>query len=271
MIGNTTHQAGRVAIRGLGARTCSPNHQALFWENPRDPTLIAYEFRLLVPSGVHSRWHSLAIEHLPCRDWEIHSVLIYHNLQNPWDLTFELRGVNAERHGDPAASIHLAAVYEVEYPKAMWQSQAPGGNRPYLAVGIEGDNGESPESMQDISASIYRLSMKGDQSWEEALSRTTGRGARLRREGESWVEPPANLRRRSFDYLHPSSLPSKSHSPEHILGGTLKTREWDLRVHAEDSERVWFIVRDAQTWERGYELSRLPLHEVPNVAFPYDS
>ena len=265
------HQEGRVAIRGLGARTCGSNLQALFWENPQDATLTAYEFRLALPSGAVSPWHSLAVDRLPCQDWKTHSVLIHHNLDDPWDLRMELRGVNGVHHGDPQVSIHLAAMHEVEYTSEMWESQDPRRSRPRLAMGIEDENGQVTGAMRDMSAGTLSLKIKEDQSLEEAQSKATSRGARYRRQGEDWVELSAKARRGSFEYVRPSSLPSTSYVPEDLLGGKLESREWDLRVHVASSGEVWFIVRDNRTWGKGYDLRDLPLHEVPNVAFPYDS
>lgn len=265
-----SHQDGRVSIRGLGARTCGPNHQALFWENPQDATLIAYEFRLMLPNGEVSRWHSLAADQLPCRDWNTHSVVIHHNLDSPWELGVELRGVNAVHHGDPAVSIHLAAMHEVEYMKHRWKSRDPRGGRSYLAIGLENEDGRTPAAMRDVSAGVLSLKIKEDQSIEEAQSKATSRGTRYRREGGDWQVPSAHVRRRSFDHLRPSSLPSASYGPEGVLGDTLESRDWDLRVHAEGSGEVWFLVREDRTWEKGYALRDLPLHGVPDVSFPYD-
>lgn len=266
-----SYQEGRVSIRGLGARTCGPNHQALLWENPQDATLIAYEFRLVLPKGVASPWHSLAVDHLPCRDWNTHSVVIHHNLYNPWELEVELRGVNASHHGDPPASIHLAAMYEVEYQKHRWESRDPQGGRSYLAVGLDSGDGRTSGAMRNMSAGMLSLKIKGDKSIEEAQSQATSRGTRYRRQGEDWQVPSATSRRRSFEHLRPSSLPSKSYAPDDVLGNTVRSRDWDLRVHAEGSEAVWFLVREDRTWEKGYELRDLPLGGVPSVSFPYDS
>ena len=265
-----SHQDERVAIRGLGARTCGPNLQALLWENPQDPTLIAYEFRIVLPSGLASPWHSLAVDQLPCKDWETHSVLIHHDLDNPWDLTVELRGVNAVHHGDPQVSIHLAATYEVEYTKPMWQNRDPRGNRSCFAVGLEDESGQTSGAMRDMSSSIHRLSMKENQSLKEAQSKATARGARYRQEGGVWIVPSATARRRSFDLVRPSSLPSNSHSPDDVFGGRLQGRDWDLSVHVEDSEEVWFVAHEDRIWERGYELQRSPLRKVPKMASASD-
>lgn len=266
-----SHQEGRVSIKGLGARTCGPNHQALLWENPQDATLIAYEFRLVLPNGVASPWHSLAVDQLPCRDWNTHSVVIHHNLDNPWELGVELRGVNAAHHGDPPVSIHLAAMYEVEYQRHRWETRDPRGGRSYLAVGLDNEDGRTSGAMRDMSAGMLSLKIKEDQSIEEVQSQSTSRGTRYRRQGEDWQVPSANSRRRSFEHLRPSSLPSKSYAPGDVLGKTLRSRDWDLRVHAEGSEAVWFLVREDRTWEKGYEVRNLPLRGVPGVAFPYDS
>ena len=263
-----SHQDERVAIRGLGARTCAPNLQALLWENPQDQTLIAYEFRIVLPSGKVSPWHSIAVDQLPCKDWETHSVLIHHDLDNPWDLMVELRGVNAVHHGDPQVSIHLAATYEVEYTKPMWQSRDPRGIRSYFAIGLEDEDGQTTGAMRDMSSSIHRLSMKEDQSLEEAQFKATGRGARYRRDGGDWKAPSATARRRSFDHVRPSSHPSTSHSADDVLGGRLQSRDWDLSVHVEDSEVVWFVAQEDRIWERGYELQRVPLRTVPKLASP---
>ena len=260
-----------MSIRGLGARTCGPNLQALFWENPQDATLVAYEFRIVLPSGVASPWHSLAMDQLPCQDWKTHSVLIHHNVDSPWDLSVELRGVNAVHHGDPQVSIHLAASHEVEYMRPMWQSQDPGSGRSHLAIGLEDADGQTTGAMRDISAGMLSLTIKEDQSLEEAQSRATRRGARYRLQGEDWTVPSAKARRRSFDHVRPRSLPSTSYAPDDVLGGRLESREWDLRVHADGSGEVWLIVRADRTRGKGYELCGLPLHEVPNVSFPYDS
>ena len=260
-----------MSIRRLGARTCGPNLQALFWENPQDATLVAYEFRTVLPNGVASPWHSLAVDQLPCQDWKTHSILIHHNLDDPWDLRFELRGVNDVHHGDPQVSIHLAATYEVEYTRPMWQSRDPRGGRPRLAIGLEDENGQVTGAMRDMSAGTLNLKIKEDQSLEEAQSKATRRGARYRRQGGDWRVPSAKVRRRSFDPVRPSSLPSTSHAPEDLLGGILESREWDLRVHVDSSGEVWFIVREDRTWAKGYELGGRPLHEVSNVSFPYDS
>ena len=264
-----SHQKGRVSIRGLGARTCGPHHQALFWENPQDATLIAYEFRVVLPNGIASPWHSLAADGLPCREWNTHSVLIHHNLDSPWELGVELRGVNAVHHGDPPVSIHLAAMHEVEYTRHRWESRDPRGGRSYIAVGLESEDGPTSGAMRDISAGMLSLKIKEDQSIEEAQSKAISRGTRYRRQGEDWQVPSANARRRSFDHLHPSSLPSESYAPDGVLGETLKSRDWDLRVHAEGSE-AWFLVRADRTWEKGYDLRDLPLQGIPDVSFPYD-
>ena len=266
-----SHHEDRVSIRGLGARTCRSDLQALFWENPQDATLVAYEFRILLPNGVASPWHSLALDQLPCQDWDTHSVLIHHNLDDPWDLKMELRGVNHVHHGDLQMSIHLAATYEVEYTKSMWQSQDPRGGRPRLAVGLEDENGQVTGAMPDMSAGTKSLKITEDQSLEEAQSKATKRGARYRRQGEDWIVPSAQARRQSFDHVRPSSLPSTSYCPEDLLGGMLESRDWDLRVHVSNSGELWFIVRDNRTWGKGYELSGRSLQEVPNVAFPYES
>ena len=265
-----SHQEDRVAIRGLGARTCGTNLQALFWENPQDAPLVAYEFRIVLPNGVASLWHSLAVDELPCRDWDTHSVLIHHNLDDPWDLKMELRGVNHVHHGDPQMSIHLAATYEVEYTKSMWQSQDPRGGRPRFAIGLEDESGQVTGAMRDMSAGMLGLTITEDQSLEEAHSKATRRGARHRRQGGDWRVPSAKARRQSFDRVRPSSLPSTSYSPEDLLGGMLESRDWDLRVHLENSGEVWFVVHEDRTWERGYELQHSPLREVPKVASASD-
>ncbi len=266
-----SHHENRVSIRGLGARTCEPNLQALFWENPQDETLIAYEFRTVLPNGVASAWQSLAVDQLPCQDWYTHSILIHHNLDDPWDLRLELRGVNDVHHGDPQVSIHLAATYEVEYTRPMFQSRDPRGGQPRLAIGLEDENGQVTGAMRDMSAGTLNLKLREDQSLEEAQSKATRRGARYRRQGGDWRVPSAKARRRSFDPVRPSSLPSTSYVPEDLLGGILESREWDLRVHVDSSGEVWFIVREDRTWAKGYEMGGQPLHEVSNVSFAYDS
>jgi len=263
-----SHQEGRVSIRGLGARTCGPHLQALFWENPQDETLLAYEFRVVLPSGTVSPWHSIAADRLPCRDWKTHSVLISHKLDNPWDLTVELRGVTGVHHGDPQVSIHLAAIYEVQYTESMWKSQDPRGHRPYLAIGLEDADGKTTGRMRNISHGMQSLTMKEDQSLEEAQSKATERGARYRRQGGDWIVPSATARRTSFDHVRPSQRPSLSYAPEDLLGNALERRDWDLRVYADDTGMVWFTIRDHLAWERGYELSTLRHREAPRASTP---
>ncbi len=266
-----SHQEGRVSIRGLGARTCGPHHQALFWENPHDETLLAYEFRIVLQSGVVSPWHSIAADKLPCRDWKTHSVLIYHNLDNPWDLMVELRGVNGVHHGDPQVSIHLAAIYEVQYTEPMWKSRNPRGQRPYIAIGLDDAEDQTTGPMRDISDGMLRLTMKEDQSLEEAQSKATTRGARHRRQGDDWIVPSATARRTSFDHVRPTQPPSLSYTPEHMLGNVLERRDWDLRVYVDDSGEVWFTIREHLAWERGYELSLLRHRQVPSDSVPQET
>ena len=179
--------------------------------------------------------------------------------------------MNAVHHGDPPVSIHLAAMHEVEYMRHRWESRDPRGGRSYFAIRLENKDGRTSGAMRDMSAGMLSLTVKEDQSIEEAQSKATSRGTRYRRQGEDWQVPSANARRRSFAHLRPGSLPSKSHAPDGVLGETLESRDWDLRVHAEGSEAVWFPLREDRTWEKGYDLRDLPLQGVPDVSFPYDS
>ena len=252
-----SHQEGRVSIWGLGARTCGPHLQALFWENPHDDTLLAYEFRIVLPSGVVSPWHSIAAAKLPCRDWKTHSVLIYHDLDDPWDLIVELRGVTGVHHGDPPVSIHLAALYEVQYTEPMWRSQDPQGLGPRLAIGLGDAEDQTTGPMRDVSEGVLSLTMREDQSLEEAQSKAASRGARYRRQDSDWIEPSAAARRTSFNHLRPTQIPSTSYAPEDVLGDVLERRDWDLHVYIDDTGTVWFTVREHLAWDRGYELSLL--------------
>ena len=247
-----THQEYRTQIRELGARTIDPNLQALFWKNPKESDLLAYEFRVHLPSGVKSPWHSIDVKKMPCLDWSVHSVLVHHNLDNPWDLRFEMRAVDSLHHGDPPVGIHLATMYEIEYPQPLWQSLNP--NQSAMELNISVDNGKDTESRMSFAPSVINLRVREDQSVEEAMLKAKQRGAGVRRSNGEVIRVSASMRRSHLRLAFERAWPNEDYQPSDALGGMLTSREWDLKVWVH-SERMDFYIREGLEWSKGYELT----------------